>query len=114
LIAPGAAEAAEDYMDVIDALFPCTAVAMSFRGRGNSNAPQHGYSIEDHFSDIEAVARLGLPRWGLFGFSASVPYVLGYALKHADRLSGLILGDYPAERRRLPPEWPERFSLPER
>jgi pimeloyl-ACP methyl ester carboxylesterase len=110
LIAPGMAEAAEDYIDAIEALAPRGVIAMSFRGHGRSDAPEHGYRIEDHVSDIEAViADLGPSRLGLFAFSAGVPYALGYALKHTERLSCLVIGDYPAERGRLPPEWPERF-----
>jgi pimeloyl-ACP methyl ester carboxylesterase len=104
------AQAAEDYVDAIQALAPRGVIAMSFRGRGRSDAPAHGYRIEDHVSDIEAViADLGPSRLGLFAFSAGVPYALGYALKHTERLSCLVIGDYPAERGRLPPEWPERF-----
>lgn len=83
---------------------------MSFRGRGRSDAPEHGYRIEDHVSDIEAViADLGPSRLALFASSAGVPRALGYALKHTERLSCLVIEDHPAERGRLPPEWPERF-----
>lgn len=94
VIAPGMSETAEDYDDVVAALAPRGAVAISFRGRGNSEAPASGYSIDDHVADLEAVvARCGLSRFALFGFSAGVPYSVAFTLKHPRLVHCLVIGD---------------------
>jgi len=81
---------------------------VTFRGRGRSGAPARGYALEDHVGDLEAVvAQAGLGRFCLMGYSRGVAYAIAYALRHPDRLAGLVLGDYPAHHGALPPRWPE-------
>jgi pimeloyl-ACP methyl ester carboxylesterase len=108
LLSPGLTEAAEDYRELMASLAPRRCVAVTFRGRGRSGAPARGYALEDHVGDLEVVvaqARLG--RFCLMGYSRGVAYAIAYALRHPDRLAGLILGDYPAHHGGLPPQWPD-------
>lgn len=111
VIIPGLAEAAEDYREVVEKLYPRHCVVITLRGRGRSDAPASGYTLEHHISDIEAaIEEVELSRFVLMGFSRGVAYALGYALQHPDRIEGLIVGDYPAVHTQLKPGWVEFFS----
>lgn len=111
IIIPGLSETAEDYIPLLKALAPRRCIAITLRGRGSSNAPLNGYTLEDHISDIDAVIKhLGLNEIILLGFSRGVSYTLGYALANLDSIKGLVLGDYPALHSQLPPEWTDFFS----
>ena len=106
LIVPGLAESADEYAGLIKYLAPRRCVAVTLRGRGRSDAPPTGYALQDHLGDIAVAAALfDRERFCLFGFSRCVAYALGYALEHAERLAGLIVGDYPARHSALPPEF---------
>src|SRR5262249_36154274 len=79
-------------------------------GRGKSTAPDRGYALEDHIGDLAAaVAHLKLERFCLIAFSRGVSYVLGYALRHPERVAGLVVGDYPPVHTALPAGMPEQF-----
>lgn len=108
---PGLSESAEDYIPVMEMLFPRRCIAISLRGRGKSDAPQIGYTLEDHISDIESVIKhLEINEFILMGFSRGVSYALGYALTNLSSIKGLVLGDYPAYHSQLPTGWVEYFS----
>ncbi|EGA90226.1 hypothetical protein GPDM_06770 [Planococcus donghaensis MPA1U2] len=111
IIVPGLSETAEDYIPLLKALAPRRCIAITLRGRGSSDAPLNGYTLEDHISDIDAVIKhLGLNEIILMGFSRGVSYTLAYALAHLDSIKGLVLGDYPALHSKLPPKWADFFS----
>ncbi|MFF3923973.1 alpha/beta fold hydrolase [Paenibacillus lactis] len=114
VIIPGLSESAEDYISIVQKLTPRHIIVITLRGRGKSDSPASGYTLEDHISDIDAVARhLGLESFILMGYSRGVSYQLGYAVQHPERIRGLIIGDYPAIHTQLPPGWVEFFaSLP--
>ncbi|MGM9948607.1 MAG: alpha/beta fold hydrolase, partial [Lysinibacillus sp.] len=59
LYIPGALNDAEQALEMLDAFYPRKRVAISLRGRGKSEAPQSGYSLDDHASDIEAAVDAG-------------------------------------------------------
>lgn len=106
---PGLLGTADDYQSEVTHLFPRRCVALSLRGRGKSDAPERGYSLEDHVSDIETVlASAGLNRFCLMGYSTGVAYALGYAVKHPSHLAGLVIGDYPARYPAYGAQWVER------
>lgn len=109
IIIPGLTEAAEDYLEIMKQIDRrCTTI--SLRGRGKSDAPLTGYTLEDHIQDIEAVIeKLGINDLILFGFSRGVSYMLGYALKFPKRVKGIIIGDYPAVHTELPDKWVDWF-----
>lgn len=111
VIIPGLSEAAEDYIPLMHLLNSRRCIAITLRGRGNSDAPQSGYSLEDHISDIEAVINhLELNEFILMGFSRGVSYALGYSFSNLSSIKALVLGDYPAYHSQLPPGWVEFFS----
>jgi len=104
LILPGFGERAEEYRWLMVALAGRRTVAMSARGRGQSDAPQTGYRWEDHIDDIEAVIEAaGLGPVVLVAFSRGSSYGYGYALRHPENLRGMVIGDYPARHVGLPP-----------
>lgn len=110
VIIPGLTESAEDYIDIIKEISDRRCIAISLRGRGKSDSPDSGYKLSDHISDIEKVVdALGLEEFILMGYSRGVSYMLGYALKHIERLKGIIIGDYPAMHTKLPEQWVDFF-----
>ena len=84
---PGALGAAGDFLKEIEALAPRRCVAISLRGRGQSDTPRKGYTLDDHVSDIEAVVdTLALRDFCLMGYSAGVPYVIEYTARYPERV----------------------------
>jgi len=66
------------------------------RGAGLSERDVGDYSLDARARDLEAVAdRLGLERFALLGATTSGPLAIGYAARHPERVSHLILwGSY--------------------
>ncbi len=94
---------AEDFIPEMRALSPRRCVAVSLRGRGNSDAPETGYSFDSNVSDFERmVNHLNLKNLCVMGWSVGVTYSIAYAAGHPERVSALILLDYPARH----PKWP--------
>ena len=68
-----------------------------------------GYTFDENVSDVEAVVdSLCLKGFCLMGWSLGVPHVLRYALRHLDKIVGLILLDYPARYPRFTSDWVDR------
>lgn len=111
-ICPGLSESAEDYLKLMSALENNRCIALSFRGRGKSDAPLSGYSLEDHVSDIvSVVTHLGLDDVYLMGYSRGVSYALGYAIQHHENIKGLIIEEYPAKHKQMPSGWGKEYLL---
>lgn len=111
VIVPGLSESAEDYIPLIQSLYPRRCIAISLRGRGKSDDPEVGYTLEDHISDIDAVIKhLKINELIIMGYSRGVSYTLGYALSNLNSIKGLVLGDYPAYHSQLPTNWVEQFT----
>ena len=109
LLIPGMLGSAEDYLADMESLAPRRCVSVSLRGRGKSDAPEQGYSFEDHIDDIEAVVRATeLSGFCALGHSTGVSYAIGYASRHPDSLRGLVLLDYPARYPAIGPKWVDR------
>jgi pimeloyl-ACP methyl ester carboxylesterase len=103
---PGRLGSAEHYLEQMEALAPRRCLAMSLRGRGQSEAPSTGYTFTDHVADVEAViADSGLEYFCLMAYSIGVPFGIEYAARHPQKAAGLILGNYPAHYRAISPQW---------
>ncbi|MGD9379558.1 MAG: alpha/beta hydrolase [candidate division WOR-3 bacterium] len=103
---PGMLSSAQDHIEDMDAMAPRRCLSLSLRGRGESDTPATGYSLDDHVSDIEAVMqRVQLDHYAIFAFSVGVPYAIEYAAIHGKSIAGLIIGDYPALLKRIPETW---------
>ncbi len=110
IIVPGLTESAEDYREIMYRLKNRKCIVISLRGRGQSDSPKTGYSLEDHIQDIERVIdEINLDEFILMGYSRGTSYMFGYALKYHYKLKGLIIGDYPAMHTRLPEQWVDWF-----
>ncbi len=106
LIIPGVFGNAEDYIDEMSKLAPRKCMAVSLRGRGRSDIPASGYSLDDHVSDIvTAVTQSGFERPAMMGYAIGAAYAIAYAVERPDTISALIIGDYPARYRALSPKW---------
>ncbi len=101
---------AEGFLKEMRALSPRRCVSFSLRGRGNSDAPEAGYSFDRNVSDVEAIVNhLSLENFCLMGWSVGATYSIAYASRHSDLVSGLILLDYPARHPKWPVGWAERW-----
>ncbi|MBC8145069.1 MAG: alpha/beta hydrolase [bacterium] len=120
VVLPGMGQSAEDFASVIGDQLERRTIYVSFRGRGHSDAPESGYSFDDHVADLAAIVDgLGLDTIIVVAHSMSVPFAIAYALENMKRVSGLVLHDYPAAYPKLPDKWVERilaqddFEMPE-
>ena len=105
----GAYGTAEGFLPEMEALSPRRCIALSLRGRGKSDAPETGYTFDDHISDISAlVNHLDLERSCLMGWSVGVACSIRYASRNLGSVAGLILLDYPARYPAFPPQWADR------
>ncbi len=69
-------------------------IAMDLRGRGRSESPDSGYSIEHHCKDILAILNdLGLEKAVLMGHSLGAFIALAFGAQHPDRVDRIILVD---------------------
>ena len=103
---PGAFGSAEQYENELASFAPRRCVAISLRGRGKSDAPRSGYTLQDHASDIAAVVdKAGLSHFVLMAYSMGVPYAICYSSQGRAHLAGMIIADYPARQHKLTDEW---------
>ena len=110
MIVPGFTESAEDYIEIIRAFEDRKCIAITLRGRGKSDSPEFGYTLEDHVSDIQAVVeQLALDNFYMLGYSRGVSYMIEYALGNLSKIKGMIIGDYPGMHTRLVERWVEMF-----
>lgn len=106
---PGFLADAEWFRTEMERLDPRHTVSVSLRGRGKSEAPEGGYSFDDHTEDLAAViAALDLPPFCLIGFSVGVAFALRYAQDNPDSIAGLVIQDWPAHYRAQTTEWMEQ------
>ncbi|MFH1136968.1 MAG: alpha/beta hydrolase [Pseudomonadota bacterium] len=78
---------------------PHRVLAMDLRGRGLSDKPASGYSLDHHCRDLEAAARdLGVNSFYLMGHSLGAYVALAYAAGHPEQVKGIILVDGGAAR----------------
>ena len=84
---------------IAEALSPENRVlAMDLRGRGLSDKPAGGYSIDRHCADIGALLNdLGIRKVRLLGHSLGAYIALAFASQHQDTVEKLILMDAGAQ-----------------
>lgn len=106
VICPGLSECCEDYIKILETINDRRIISISFRGRGKSDKPSNGYSLNNHIEDINAVVgELGLEKFSMMGYSRGVSYLLGYAILFPDKISSLIIGEYPAIHKKMHNGW---------
>lgn len=73
-------------------------VAVDLRGRGLSDAPESGYTMEDHAADVLGLMdELGFDRIALVGHSYGGLLSYHLAANHGDRVRRIVAIDSPAE-----------------
>lgn len=69
-------------------------LAMDLRGRGGSDKPESGYSLEHHIRDIRSLlVDLGLKEVVLMGHSLGAFVSLGFCAKHPECVNRIVLVD---------------------
>lgn len=123
LFAPGITDFAEDYLHMFDLVADRRLLIVEMRGRGGSEAPDHGYSAEDQAGDLAAVvAATGIARFHLMTFSRGTTPAILLASRDPGRIATLSIGDYRPVEIRLPDDfvdqqWATRWRgvpIPER
>lgn len=108
LICPGLSECTKDYIKLINKITDRRCVALSFRGRGISDSPNTGYTLENHIEDIKVVIKqLDLKEFCILGISRGVSYELGYSVLNPDTLKGIIISEYPPQHKEMSRGWAE-------
>lgn len=109
LFIPGLWGQAEQFTDILNlGVGQRKAFALSLRGRGRSDVPEQGYTLVDHVSDIEAFTKAkNIDRYFLITVSAGASYAIAYAGKNSEKLTGLIITDYPPISKSYPPQMVE-------
>jgi pimeloyl-ACP methyl ester carboxylesterase len=109
VLVPGAFGVAEQFREEMPLHWPRRCVAVSLRGRGQSDAPEQGYSLADHATDLDAVVRdAHLEEYCLLAQSFGVPVALSHALSRPGAVKAMVLCDYAARYVTVPPEWVDR------
>ncbi len=92
---PGATNSADDIAQDLDGVLTRYHIIISLRGRGKSQAPEKGYTLENQASDVVAVINyLQLTSCILFGHSVGVPIAIQAAVALVPKVTAIILGDY--------------------
>jgi len=80
---------------VASALYPeYRIIAMDLRGRGGSEKPPSGYSLEHHLEDINSLmGDMGIERAVIMGHSLGAFISLAFGAKHPERVDRIILVD---------------------
>ncbi len=100
---------AEDWINDCQQLLPRSTFAISLRGRGLSDYPSSGFSIQDHAQDIATVIdHFGIQRCILIGFSQGVLYSMAYALEYPEKIEGMIIQDRNLAQHKMSEGWLER------
>lgn len=106
VFSPGVVDSADDYEQVLSFFSPRRVLVVDVRGRGGSEAPPHGYSVDHLADDLDAaIADAGLGRFHLMTFSRGTPTALTVALRHPSRVASISIGDYKAVEIALPPSF---------
>lgn len=112
LFVPGLHGHAGIFRELLEAVMPRRALAVSLRGRGKSDVPDIGYRFEHHVRDIATIIEAaGLLQVCLVGHSVGVPYAIGYALEHPRQAAALVLAGYPAHYPNLTADWGLRTMM---
>lgn len=103
---PGAIVSADDIYNDLKKYIPFYCIIISLRGLGKSGVPESGYSQEHFISDIDAVIKNeGITKFYILGHSMGAGLAAGYSVKYPEKISGLIMVDYPPGYPSLPQEW---------
>jgi non-heme chloroperoxidase len=101
---PGITDVADDYTEVLP-LFGRRTVVVELRGHGRSTAPESGYDSDELSRDVGAVVDAVTDGpVHIMTFSRGTAYALIWALRHAERVRSISIGDYVPEEIALPQE----------
>lgn len=98
IIVPGATASAESIYSDIQAYITLPTTVMSVRGRGQSDVPDSGYSLDEQASDVVAVCQhFSSDVVLLVGHSLGVPMIIRAIAQLAEpsNVAGLVLCDFP-------------------
>lgn len=97
---------ASDWENDIERFFPRPCFALSLRGRGQSNFPPENLTVQDHADDIIAlVNKFKLEKIILVGFSQGALYATAYAIKHPEKIAGLVIQDKTLKQKKFGEAW---------
>jgi pimeloyl-ACP methyl ester carboxylesterase len=108
---PGFGEEAMEHLPFLEVVAPRRCLIVDLRGRGKSDVPQSGYTIDHHADDLESVVNAAnLKKVHLASFSRGTGYAMRWATRHPDRVASYCIGDYPPAQI-VPPAWFQEKTL---
>jgi pimeloyl-ACP methyl ester carboxylesterase len=108
---PSVVCAAEEYEEAARCFITRRFVVIDLRGRGASDAPRSGYSVDDLAGDIEAVLRVtGIEAFHLMTFSRGTTPALVAAFRRPDQVLSVSIGDYLPAEVALSPDFAEKMG----
>jgi pimeloyl-ACP methyl ester carboxylesterase len=97
VFSPGIADDAGDYDAMLSYFSPRRVIAVDVRGRGGSDAPPVGYTVDLLADDLgAAIDAAGIERFHLMTFSRGTPTALTIAFRDPTRVASIAIGDYRA------------------
>jgi pimeloyl-ACP methyl ester carboxylesterase len=123
VFSPGVVDDADEYREMLSFFLPRRALVVDVRGRGKSEAPADGYTVDDLADDLLAAVRdAGIERFHLMTFSRGTPTAFAVAFRHPEQVASISIGDYMAAEIALAPsfvefQWASRWRgrpMPER
>jgi len=106
VFSPGIVDDADDYHEMLQFFAPRRAIVVDVRGRGRSESPTEGYSVDELAEDLcAAIDDASIDRFHLMTFSRGTPTALEVAFGKPDHVATISIGDYKVEEIQLPPAY---------
>jgi pimeloyl-ACP methyl ester carboxylesterase len=95
IIIPGATTNAQEIADDFSAAFSHLHYVLDMRGKGQSDVPTTGYSVESLAADVWAfMQHKNIEKAVVFGYSVGTGIALELYSQHRDAIAGVVIGDY--------------------
>ena len=116
IVVPGMINSAEQVADEIGQYLTGRTIILSLRGRGKSDSPIFGWTLDDQASDVTAViAAYGFDQVILFGHSAGASIAARSLPSIKARVAGFVIGDFAPFYPPYHEQWKQHImGLPER
>ena len=109
IIIPGATTTAKDIVNDMYESFPYYHYVLDMRGKGFSEVPETGYSVENLANDVwSMMQQLDIPKAVVFGYSVGAGIALELYSQQPNHIVGVVLGDYPPIYPPFDQEWADR------
>lgn len=108
---PGIVDSADEYVEAFECFADRPYLLVEVRGRGGSDAPVSGYSVEAQAGDVKAALEASsTEQFHLMTFSRGTTSALEVALTLPERVLSISIGDYLPVEVGLPDDFADTMS----